>query len=247
MNSKPDNIDEVMQYLLDEKIMRCQEMASGLAHELNNPLAIIIGKLDLIEMKLKKSNALVDLKLEPQFESVRKMTFRIKKIVESLRYIAEHPSDTETDIIQLKSFLEPVLELSNGHFIHNEIKFEIKGEIPAVEIIGRQNELSQILMTIIMNSVQALEDKPEKWIHLEFEQKDDFLHILIIDSGHGIAPDVERKLFTPFFTTKGPEKGTGIGLCLAKKSIQNQGGDIFYKKSNINTCFVVKIKKNINN
>lgn len=106
-------------------------------------------------------------------------------------------------------------------------------------------ELGQVLMNLIVNAAQAIEPMDEKWVKISIRSDATKVYIIIVDSGNGISPEVQRKLFQPFFTTKAPGVGTGIGLSLSKELMQKQQGDLYYQSGLANTTFVLELPKGI--
>ena len=106
---------------------------------------------------------------------------------------------------------------------------------------GRGTEISQVLVNLLNNADDAISKMPEKWIKLSVQNRSDWLEIRVTDSGHGIPPGDQKKLFQPFFTTKEIGKGTGLGLSISHGIVKNHGGELTLDTTSPNTCFVVRL------
>ena len=102
--------------------------------------------------------------------------------------------------------------------------------------------LAQVIMNLITNSLDAISDLEERWIKIDTRIVDDVLKINFTDSGRGIPDEISTKIMQPFFTTKDPGSGTGLGLIICAKSIAKMGGEFYYNRRAINTQFVIQFK-----
>lgn len=109
-----------------------------------------------------------------------------------------------------------------------------------VSIVCKASQISQVLMNLINNSIDALTAMNEKWIKVTIIDEEKFLIIRIIDSGKGID-EIADKIMDPFFTTKPTGKGTGLGLSISKTMMKDQGGDLLYIPKQDNTTFELRI------
>jgi signal transduction histidine kinase len=109
------------------------------------------------------------------------------------------------------------------------------------QIIAREVEISQIIVNLLSNSVDAIEHLEQKWIKITSQYQDDCVELSFCDSGNGIDKAVADKIMEPFFTTKEVDKGTGLGLSISKGIIESHGGKLFIDHSKPNTTFVMRI------
>lgn len=229
-----------MNAINNSKLVALGEMAGGVAHEINNPLAIIHSHTQLMERMLEKG--------EPNKEQILKSltaitttVARIKNIVKGLRNISRDATTEKPDYVSLRTILLDVFSLCDERFKIHNIKLNCVLTKPAFgySLHCRQVQLSQVFLNLLNNSFDAIADLDDKWIKIDAEIQNDRMVIHLIDSGHGIPNDIRQKIFQPFFTTKEIGKGTGLGLSLVYRMITDHGGEIYYDESHSNTCFTI--------
>lgn len=220
------------------KMASLGQMAAGVAHEINNPLAILRGKAELMLRRLSKGN------LEPEnltadLQIMIKTTERISKIVLGLRSFSRGSVADDLEVVPFQRILEETLSLCA-----EKIKFqgiELKIDVPeGVLIRCRGSELSQILLNLLSNAQFASAQSPQKWIQLKGSLRGANLEIKVIDSGLGLSKEVQSRLMEPFFTTKAVGEGTGLGLSISKGLAESNGGRLYYDPNSPHTCFVLE-------
>lgn len=221
------------------------EMASGIAHEINNPLAIIRGAAETIEMKLK-NESLDEESLVKSLQRIISVTDRIKKIINGLKTFSYGRDDMPFEKKSLKELLDSTLDLCQEKFKSKQVSFIVDLQDHDSSFDCQSVQINQVLLNLLNNSIDAIESLPEKWIRVESKTitENDYacVEIRISDSGHGIPAHIQAKIFDPFFTTKGVGKGTGLGLSISKGIIVNGHlGDFFIDQNSPNTCFVIRI------
>jgi signal transduction histidine kinase/integral membrane sensor domain MASE1 len=229
-----------MQLMNSSKMASLGEMASGVAHEINNPLAIIQGKVKVISMMLEDLE-IHHPKLFQEIQKIKLTTDRIEKIVKGLRNFSRASNNDPFESAALQKILTETLDLCSEKFKANGIKLIIN-EVPDVSIMCRPSQISQVLINLLNNSSDAIENLKDKWIDISFELKDKKqLSIRITDSGSGISPEHAQKIMEPFFTTKEVRKGTGLGLSIAKSIIDSHQGLLWLDVRHPHTRFVIDI------
>lgn len=221
------------------------EMAGSVAHEINNPVAVIIGKVHILKRSLEnvEDGTLRDT-ITAKMSTIEEHAKRIAKIVKGLREFSHGGEGHHEDQILSTSLFESALELCGEKIKTNGVT--IKTLCPEIKFTSSRLQLEQVLVNLINNSVDAIACRKEKWVEVKIHETDQYVHISVTDSGEGIAPEHINKIMLPFFTTKPVGKGTGLGLSISRGLIEKMGGDFFYDPKCPNTCFKIDIPKHEN-
>ena len=193
-------------------------LASGVAHEINNPLAIIRGNAELLEM-----SAHLDDSDQSEVETIIRQVGRVERIVSNLLTFARTQKKV-VRTVRIETVLDEILE-QIGHQIpldNYRIERDYQGAGCAIE--ADEDQLRQVFTNLIVNGLQAMESGGTLSISTARDTGADCCLIGICDSGPGISTDIREKLFTPFFTTK--PRGTGLGLAVSYGIVKDHGGDI---------------------
>jgi C4-dicarboxylate-specific signal transduction histidine kinase len=216
------------------------EMASGIAHEINNPLAIVQGSVTLLKMNIDKPfDRETHLK---QYDRIEKMVFRAKGIIDSMKLSARDGSQDPLEWVSIRQILEDATILSETRMTKLGIEFRVQLSDFADTVVSvRRSQLSQVMVNLLNNSIDAISKMNEKWIEFSAFIKDQMVFIQITDCGNGVPQATQEKLFRPFFTTKEVGKGTGLGLSLSRKICQEFKGNLELDSTHKNTRFIVKL------
>jgi len=209
------------------KLASVGELAAGIAHEINNPLAIINEEAGLIKDLMDPSfdERLSDEELLTRLNTIQESVFRCRDITRKLLgFVRKTEMDLKPhDINQLidgvvDGILGQEMEVSNITVVRN-----YAADLP--QLITDRNQMQQVLLNILNNAVQAIDDKPGK-ITITTSLADRAIKIAFADSGMGMGREQLEKIFLPFYTTKEVGKGTGLGLSVSYGIIKNLGGKI---------------------
>lgn len=226
------------------KMAALGEMSSGLAHEINNPLAVISGQAgQLLRLLDGESQS----KVTPQaiidgLERIYKTSFRIAAIIKGLRQIARNDSADPKEIVRLDDILNDTLSLCETRIKNKGIDLQKSIEATEVRISCHEAQIGQVLLNLLNNSFDAIDAISNKWIKIVLTQKNSQTVIIeITDCGNGIPINIQKKIMNPFFTTKPTGKGTGLGLSISKSIIEQHGGSLYYNQESNNTSFVIEL------
>jgi len=226
--------------IISDKLKSLAEFAAGVGHEINNPLAIVSGKLEIL--KLIHADDLEKLGLTSEIDSIKEATNRISSIIRSLKSISRDASLDQFTEEKISTILEDVLSLTEGRL--TDLSIELHKEINSnFSISCRPSELTQVILNLINNSVDEITLSPAPWIKIKTLEDDKYNFISVIDSGLGIPEEVAKRIFEPFFTTKPVGKGTGLGLGICIKIVENHGGYLFIDSTQDNTTFTIRFEK----
>ncbi len=225
------------------KMAALGEMATSLAHEVNNPLAVISAQVTQL-MKGVQASILPDLeksKFDAGLQRVYKTVFRISEIIKGLRQISRNDESDPKQIIKVQDILDGTISLCETKCHNSGITLNYSSQEETIWMNGHPTQISQVILNLINNSIYALETLSEKWIELSLSVRDEIISIRLKDSGRGIEASLVDKIMTPFFTTKPTGKGTGLGLSISKSIVEQHGGEFYYDAHESNTTFVINI------
>ena len=225
----------------NSKLSSLGEMAGSIAHEINNPLTIISGYTSRIRNQVESENPNLNL-VSDYAKKVHATVFRIEKIIKSLRSIARNGEEDPTVETPVGNIIDDVYFLSQMTLKNKSITLDINKVDPNLIISVRAVQISQVLINLINNSVDAIEHLEKPQIKIETTETESEVIISVSDSGY-IPAEVAEKIMTPFFTTKDVGKGTGLGLSISKSIIESHGGQFYLDMKMPNTCFRMTFPK----
>ena len=220
------------------KMASIGELAAGVGHEINNPLAISIGYIDNLHKSLLNGNSISIADLVTILEKTQKANQRIANIVKGLRSLSYDQQDVSKPFNVLTA-IKGSFELVNEIYKKNGINIQLNQDsfVSSLAMKGDQGKLQQIIMNLISNAKDAVENQKNKDILVKISNDKEYIYIEVKDNGAGIPDSVQKNIFNPFFTTKEINKGTGIGLSLVANFIKEMDGTINFKSSEDGTKF----------
>jgi two-component system, NtrC family, sensor kinase len=201
-----------------EKLAGIGSFAAGIAHDINNPLQLIMG---LAENLVEETDLKV---VHEQAREIIEAVRRTSSICRDLTQYARKTSARDDTMVSLNNRLDEALKIARYAVSFHDITVD-KQYADGVEARGSPDEVLHLLVNLITNAVQAME-KDGGTLSLTTRTSDDGVRLRIADTGCGIAPDLLGQIFDPFFTTKDPGKGTGLGLYNVKTIVTKMRGTI---------------------
>ena len=219
-----------------EKMATIGRLVSGVAHEVNNPLAAILGFTDLLlENPQVPDNARDDLQI------ILRETQRTKDIVQDLLSFARQ-RPVQRELVHVNAVLRQTIKLRSYDFASHGVEVKEDFDEKLVPALGDSQQLQQVFLNILNNAYDAVQDAGQRGqITIRTRQRGESLEVAVIDNGTGIS-DPER-IFDPFYTTKQAGKGTGLGLSICYGIVRAHGGEIlcWNNAETRGSTFVVRI------
>lgn len=220
------------------------EFTAGIAHEINNPLAIISAKADLLSLQLEMLNVTADSPvaldtIKDSLETIKSTVQHSADLIKNLKTLSSKVELDQIEYHNLKEVMDMALKLSSKR-CHNEgieIHLDIESKI---QVECNQAGLAQVFLNLITNSIDAIKEMDSKWISIEAKISKNRLKIYFTDSGLGIDKEIVDKITNPFFTTKKQGEGTGLGLSISVKYIDKMKGKFYYNPDSKNTQFIIE-------
>jgi len=225
-----------------DKLAALGQLATGLAHEINNPLTAIVANVQLLLMMSRPD--------DPSYESLGLIKQASDRAVRVVRNLLDFSRQEQYEFrpMDLNASLRAALELVKHQFFmaHVAVVEELAPNLPLA--LGSRDHLQGVWLNLLINARDAVTQgtqggaEPTVWVRSDL-RPDGLLEALIIDNGPGIPPDQINRIFEPFFTTKDPGKGTGLGLSTSYQVVKQHGGQMLVdSEEGVGTTFRVLLK-----
>lgn len=222
-------------YLLQaERVSSIAELAAGVAHEINNPLSIILNYVELLSMKNSDTYSREKLgKIEAELH-------RIHAIISSMLSFS-HPNDQPKEMFDLVALIEDTLLLLMHKFKQKQVAIRFEKPRFAIELYGNENQIKQVLINLMVNSFDAVDEFGTIELDVHVNTISEYAEIQVIDDGKGIDAEALPRIFNPFFTTKHDKHNTGLGLAICQHIIESHMGLIDCSRENERTIFRIRL------
>jgi len=208
------------QIIQSERLAAMGQMIGGFAHELNNPLTVILGNAELLQEMDTSPGA------QKPIAALRQEARRAADLVRNLQDFARPPAPGRCQV-NLNELVQRTVQMQSYALRKGNITVDFLPEPSIPAIVADPNQLMQVFLNLVLNAEQAIREACEKGtIRVRLERKRESVQILFQDDGPGIAPENMQHIFDPFFTTKRPGRGTGLGLSICKTVLREYGGNI---------------------
>jgi signal transduction histidine kinase len=219
-----------VQWTIFERMAALGQVAAGVGHEINNPLAFVLMNITLVRDGLRgirgaqSTAANAESWVECLDESLIGLE-RIRGIVRNLQNLSRKP-DAERVPLDIEKLLDDSLVIARNHLVPRARVTTRYRKVPRA--MGRPGDLGQVFLNLLINAAQAIPkgDASRNEILVSTDLAGGDIVIEIADTGRGISPEILPRIFDPFFTTKGDEEGTGLGLAICKRIVADHGGTL---------------------
>src|SRR3989454_485193 len=221
---RTDELRAQRELIAREKLATVGEIASGVAHEVNNPLAAIRMEAELLGRSTQDTEA------SAAAATIVREVDRAARIVRSLLRLARRADSTPVRV-QLNELVRDVAEIRQRVLRADNIEVRARMDQGAESVLGLGQELQQVVINLVTNAEHAVRGRPNAVIELATEGREGWVRLTVEDSGPGVPPDVRSRIFDPFFTTKSPDEGSGLGLSICQRVVAEVGGRIWLEDS----------------
>jgi len=230
-------IEEEIKSRQNAKLAILGEISAGIAHEVNNPLTVIMGNIELLSKLIDRPED-----FNQKIENIKKSCHRINTITKNLVKYARKNEGSDFKAITLESIVTEALSLADlkAKKFNFHINFESHSQS---KILCNEVEIEQVIVNLVNNAIDATKDLDDKWAKVTLDESDDKLILKVIDSGSSMSQEIVDKIFEPFFTTKDIGEGTGLGLSISRGILEKHNASISIDLDSKNTCFMIVFSK----
>jgi signal transduction histidine kinase len=237
--------DSQAKLLIDDKILLAgkmntiAELASGVGHEVNNPLTIIVGYLMMLKQAIKKEPVSIE-KISAILPPMEEAASKISSIIKELQQYAK-VDITLREKISINDIIKKSINLFGEIYRRKGIELIVNLDAKNDIIYGNKSELQQVVLNLVTNAKDAMENANTKTLKISSMNFDGKIVLSFEDSGKGIPTEYRSRIFDAFFTTKSNNTGTGLGLTATQRIVNDMDGTIDVESRPGMTKFLVTI------
>ncbi len=222
-------------YLLRaERVASVAELAAGVAHEINNPLGIILNYTNLLKRK-----SMLKAEGREKVDIIESELHRIKETIRSLLSFSRI-ENTNMVPVDLEGVLDGVMLLIQHRLSAKEIRLRRRRAPGKAMIRGNENKLKQVFINLLLNSIEAVRKGGEIGVEVRVSEEPGTVEVMITDDGCGIPEEIQDRIFDPFFSTKNDKRNTGLGLSISQHIVETHNGILDFR-CNEKTEFTVHL------
>ena len=225
----------------NDKMNGLAEISAGISHEINNPLTVIVAKVQHIKNLLTNFEK-NQVKIFEGLDRIYHHSDRITKIIRSLKNFSRDTSNDPLDIVSVSAIIEDSTNLLSEQIKNRGIQIRMTAITTDFHVRCRPSEITQIVVNLIKNSIDALADVRQPEIEIKIEKIEARkIRFSFTDNGSGIDLRHRGQIFKSFYTTKPAGAGTGLGLSLSKHLARKNDGDLYLNEDKTGTCFCLEL------
>jgi len=203
-----------------EKLAAMGSLLAGVAHELNNPLSIVVGRATMLQEQAEDEDT------RTVADKIRAAAERCARIVKTFLAMARQRKPEQT-AVEINTVINDCVEMLAYGLRTAGVTVEKRLGADLPSISGNADQLHQVFLNLIVNAQQAMESQPlPRRLRIQSDRQDDRVRVLLADNGPGIAPAIRSRIFDPYFTTKPAGGGTGVGLAVSLGIVESHGGSL---------------------
>ncbi len=232
--------------LLDSaRLASLGEVAGCVAHEINNPLAVIIMRMTMLRRSLSGGTAPSVESLHATITQVEKTVGRIGRIIKGMKRLAHDGSGDQFTEVRLRQLIDEAVAICSDNFHLSGVDLQVIGDDDETKVECREAQIVQILVNLLSNALDAVVQlaQPKVWIEYSVSNNE-IVEVRVHDNGPGIDGAIEHKIMQPFFATKtggSGKSGTGLGLSISLAIAKSHGGELTLDRERSSSCFLLRI------
>lgn len=226
--------------ILQSKMAALGEMAGGISHEINNPLAVIKGAIEQIK-RVGPEGAEEKEKFANLSDKISRMVERITIVTGGLKEFSHDTADQHLHLHDLNSIITEGIKMCMRRFPNSRVEITFNTPEEASYCLCKRNQIIEIVLNLCTNAVEATLHKPVALVHISLKKTNNEFELNISDNGDGISESVSGKVMEPFVTTKEIGKGLGLGLSISHGFSKVNGGELTYYREGLLTNFVLTL------